>query len=83
MLRKTENGVKRVAFDDQSVRNLTAKLDQIAQVSNIQWEFRGDELIVTGLDDEPVTFGHWKSATAFIDGYLMGYNHGFGDGRRQ
>ena len=44
-------------------------------------EFQPGELEITGLldNDEPVVFGHSKSAMAFLDGFLEGYNLGRDD----
>lgn len=75
-------GSDRIAFDARTVRNLSEDLNRISQFTDISWEFTADgkELVVNGIEKEPITFSGYKGAKCFLDGYLLGYDHGYGDG---
>lgn len=68
-------------FPERDIRDIEVALSRINNLLGISWEFRPGELEVIGLLDggEPVTFGHSKSAMAFLDGFLEGYNVGRDD----
>lgn len=75
---------KPIKFFEQNKDELTELLGKVLNVSEIGYEFKDDTLILKGLLDseEAITFTHPNSAKAFLDGYLLGYDHGFGDGRK-
>lgn len=73
---------KRVAFDDRTIQFLEGLLQRVVHdVGDLDWKFSEGELTVWGIGSEPITFTHRKSAQAFLDGYLLGYDEGFASGR--
>lgn len=68
-------------FTQRDIDQLKETLGQIRQFADITWEFTEDYLTVVGLDDKPVSFGHWRSAKAGLEMFLVGYDQGFRNGR--
>ena len=75
---------RREFFADQDVERLEKSLSVLANIfEGLTWRWEGlYELRVDGLLDEPVTFGHPRTAQAALDFYHAGYDRGFGDGNR-
>lgn len=70
-------------FPEADIEAIQKNLGRINNIIAISWKFVPGRLEVTGIldDDELLTFTHSKSALAYLDGFLEGYNLGFGDGR--
>jgi len=69
---------KLVMFGKRSQRELDPLLHEIRNLleeigKGITWEYHEDVMVVD-LDGEEITFTHWKSATAYLTGYLDGYH---------
>jgi hypothetical protein len=80
---KQDGSEKRVVYDERTRANLQGILDRVAMITEIQYTFTDFELVVTGLDPaESITFTNWRAAKAGLELYLLGYDHGFGDGRK-
>ncbi len=74
---------EQTSFQDRFIRELEETLLTMQEFADIRWEFiEGDgamTLEVSGLADQPLTFTHSKSARAYLDGYLAGYDQGRND----
>ena len=68
-------------FNSRDIGSLSKTLNQVAQIMDISWEFKEEELEVHGFFGTVITFGHPRSARAFFDGFLEGYGEGFAAGR--
>ena len=73
----------RILFEERDIDRIEIILTQICNVVDISWEFFNSEVRVDGLleNDESLVLGHPRSAVAFLEGFMEGYNLGFGDGR--
>lgn len=49
---------------------------------DLGYEVTDGEFILTGLEKENIVFSHPNSARAFLDALMIGYDAGFGAGRR-
>lgn len=69
-------------FDDRWLDTIQNKLDEVGQIIGVSWDYdpQHDNIQVV-IEGEELIFGHPRSAIAFIDGLLDGYNHGFAAGR--
>lgn len=82
MSKPGKNSERRNLFNDKDVEKLTEVLNRIDQVTEIGWKFDDEGLAISGLKPEGEVFiGHPRAARAFLDAYLLGYDHGFKDGR--
>ncbi len=72
----------RPEWSDQNKENLTHKLQEVLDVTEISWEFTDEGLIIKGIpnSEKEIIIGHPRSAIAFLDAYIIGYDHGFSDG---
>lgn len=76
-------------FPANERQEIELTLKRVAQKVDISWEWLGVDglnggamiLLITGIDSREISIGHWKSARAFLDAYLMGYEQGYDDGR--
>ncbi len=68
-------------FTDSDVTEVLDLLKAVNEITEIGWEFKEHGLVVTGLDEgvSEVTLSHPRSARAYLDAYLLGYNHGRSD----
>ena len=74
----------RVEWTDRDKDDLTAKLREVLNFTEIEWEFTDEGLRIEGLPygNEVITISHPRSARAMLDGYLWGYDAGYGDGNK-
>jgi hypothetical protein len=85
----SQNREKRSSFPPDRQRELEIKLGRLANICNdLWWEWDGEgTLIIGGIeigdftkeDEVPIT--HFKSARALLDGFLAGYDMGYGHGK--
>jgi len=76
-----KNNKNQVLFDHFQIKTITNILGRINHLTEIDWKFTNDTLVVNGIEKDSITFTHPKSAKAFLDAYLIGYDHGYSDGR--
>jgi len=72
-------------FSQKSLNSLIQKCRELVHILAIDWDYDEDrDLWLLSLENEEVLeFTHSKSAHAWLDAFLQGYNKGFKDGRLQ
>jgi hypothetical protein len=79
------NRVKQAPFNERTQQRITEQLSRLSQVIQFSWELTEEELTIRDLDNEEpfnlIVFTHRAPAEAFLDAYLLGYNHGYGHAR--
>ncbi len=73
-----------IEWSNQNKENLTHKLQEVLDVTEISWEFTDEGLIIKGIpnSEKEIIIGHPRSAIAYLDAYMVGYSHGFEDGNQ-
>jgi hypothetical protein len=69
-------------FAERAKDEIISKLNTISQFMKLEYEFTEDEGLRLSIEEEEtIYFSHPNSAMAYLDGFLLGYDFGFGDGR--
>jgi hypothetical protein len=82
----------RATFTGRTLEIVSGQLNQLNQIYELAWEFSddGESIKIEGLPHKDlagnqtvneITISHPRSAVAFLDGYLFGYDSGFSDAR--
>ena len=71
-------------FDDRAVEEIIDRIDRVGHVVSIHYEFNATDGLRLDIEREGAAyFSNPRTAMAYLDAFLLGYDFGFGDGRRE